>query len=88
MRLGSIVDVESVLAFERKWLGHDRSTGAYEHAVKKTFGVTMTAYAMRLTRLVDDPDAIAADPVTCRLVRARRTVNVKQSSMRAAPTRA
>lgn len=67
-----------VLAFERKWLGHDRSTGAYEHAVRKTFGLSATAYALRLTRLVDDPEAIALDPVTCRLVRARRAAGMKQ----------
>lgn len=76
--------VEDVLAFERDWIGLDRSTGAYEVAMRERFAVTMTAYALRLTRVVDTAEAMALDPVTCRLVRARRSRGMKQGSGRGA----
>lgn len=72
------MNIEDVLAFERDWIGADRTTGHYERAMRDRFGLSATAYAIRLSRLVDDPEAMALDPVTCRLVRARRAQGTKQ----------
>lgn len=67
-----------VLEFERAWLGADRTDGRYERAIRERFGLSMTAYALRLTVLVDTAEAMAVDPVTARLVRARRAQGMKQ----------
>ena len=41
-------------------------------------GMTMTAYAQRLNRLIDDPAAMAAEPVVCRILRGRRSAAMRQ----------
>ena len=49
-----------VLAFERRWW---RRPGAKEQAIRDTFGLSPTRYYQLLNRLLDDPAALAYDPV-------------------------
>lgn len=75
---------EDVLALERAWLNRDRTTGAYAAAVREAFGVSVTAYTLRLVHLLDDPAAVALDPVTVRVLTERMRRGSKQRSVRAA----
>lgn len=75
-------DVEQMLAFERAWLNRDHSTGAYAREVRERFGVSVTAWSLRLVHLLDDPRAVATDPVTVRVLRERRRRASKQRSVR------
>lgn len=62
-----------ILAFERQWW---RRPGAKEQAIRDTFGLTVTRYYQLLNRLLDEPAALAADPVLVnrlRRLRSRRT---------------
>lgn len=49
-----------MLAFERRWW---RRPGAKEQAIMDTFGLTPTRYYQLLNALVDDPAALAYDPL-------------------------
>jgi hypothetical protein len=49
-----------ILAFERRWW---RRAGAKEQAIRDTFGLSATRYYQLLNRLLDDPAALAHDPV-------------------------
>ncbi|WP_435205319.1 DUF3263 domain-containing protein [Micromonospora sp. bgisy143] len=51
---------EAILNFERQWWRH---AGAKEQAVRDTFGVSSTRYYQLLNGLLDNPAALAADPV-------------------------
>jgi hypothetical protein len=53
----------AVLAFERQWW---RRPGAKEAAILATFGCSATRYYQELNRVLDDPAALALDPVTVR----------------------
>jgi hypothetical protein len=62
-----------ILAFERRWWRH---AGAKEQAIRDTFGVSATRYYQLLNRLLDQPAALAHDPVLVsrlRRLRASRT---------------
>lgn len=62
------IDVR-ILAFERSWW---RGAGAKDQAIRDEFDLTATAYYARLTHLLDDPAAIAAQPqLVARLRRVR-----------------
>lgn len=64
---------EKILAFERQWWRH---AGAKEQAIRDTFGVSATRYYQLLNRLLDEPAALAHDPVLVnrlRRLRASRT---------------
>ncbi|MEV4659087.1 DUF3263 domain-containing protein [Micromonospora sp. NPDC049301] len=50
----------AILAFEQQWWKH---AGAKEQAVRDTFGVSSTRYYQLLNGLLDNPAALAADPV-------------------------
>jgi hypothetical protein len=59
-----------ILAFERRWWRH---AGAKEQAVRDTFGLSGTRYYQLLNALLDDPAALAHDPVlVARLRRLRK----------------
>jgi hypothetical protein len=61
-----------MLAFERQWW---RQPGAKETAIRERFGVTPTRYYQVLNALVDQPAALASDPLLVgrlRRVRAAR----------------
>ena len=68
---------QQILAFERQWW---RQSGAKEQAIRDTFGLSATRYYQVLNGLLDDPAALARDPVLVgrlrrlRASRSRRTV--------------
>ncbi len=58
-----------ILAFERQWWRH---AGAKEQAIRDRFGFSATRYYQLLNALLDNPAALAADPVLVgRLLRLR-----------------
>ncbi|MDG4822486.1 DUF3263 domain-containing protein [Asanoa sp. WMMD1127] len=62
---------EQILAFERKWWKH---AGAKEQAIRDAFDLSATRYYQLLNGLLDNPAALAADPVVVgRLRRLRST---------------
>ena len=70
----------SVLRFERQWWRH---AGAKEEAIRRQFGVGPTAYYQLLSRLIDDPAALAYDPMLVkRLQRQRASRRRRRSSGR------
>ena len=73
----------AVLAFERQWWQH---AGAKEEAIRHEFGVGPTAYYQLLSRLLDDPAAIAYDPMLVkRLQRQRASRRRRRSGRRLSP---
>jgi Protein of unknown function (DUF3263) len=72
-----------VLAFERQWWRH---AGAKEEAIRREFGIGPTAYYQLLSRLIDDPAAIAYDPMLVkRLQRQRASRRRRRSGRRLSP---
>ncbi len=62
---------ELILAFESKWWKH---AGSKEQAIRDTFGLSSTRYYQLLNGLLDNPAALAKDPVLVgRLRRLRST---------------
>lgn len=60
-----------LLEFERSW----RATGVpKERAVRARFGVSSTRYHQELMRALDDPRALAHDPVLVRRLRRLREI--------------
>jgi Protein of unknown function (DUF3263) len=73
----------AVLAFERHWWRH---AGAKEEAIRREFGVGPTDYYQLLSRLIDDPAAIAYDPMLVkRLQRQRASRRRRRSGRRLGP---
>jgi len=68
-----------VLAFERRWWRH---AGAKEEAIRREFGVGPTAYYQLLSRLIDDPAAIAYDPMLVKRLHRQRASRQRQRSRR------
>jgi hypothetical protein len=66
-----------VLAFERHWWRH---AGAKEEAIRREFGVGPTAYYQLLSRLIDDPAAIAYDPMLVKRLQRQRASRRRQRS--------
>jgi Protein of unknown function (DUF3263) len=58
-----------VLAFERRWWRH---AGAKEEAIRREFSVGPTAYYQLLSRLLDDPAALAHDPMLVKRLQRQR----------------
>ncbi|WP_062530317.1 DUF3263 domain-containing protein [Demequina rhizosphaerae] len=58
-----------ILSFERGWW---RFAGAKEDAIRDRFGLTATQYYQVLNSLVDDPAALAHDPVLVQRLRRMR----------------
>lgn len=50
----------AILAFERQWWRH---AGAKEQAIRDAFGLSATRYYQLLNALLDNPAALAAEPV-------------------------
>ena len=69
--------LRSVLAFERHWWRHD---GAKEEAIRREFGVGPTAYYQLLSRLIDDPAAMAYDPMLVKRLQRQRASRRRQRS--------
>jgi hypothetical protein len=58
-----------LLDFERDWWKH---AGSKEHAVRERFGLTAARYHQLLYRAVDEPAALAYDPMLVRRLRRLR----------------
>lgn len=66
---------QDILAFEQQWWKH---AGAKEQAIRDTFGLSATRYYQLLNALLDQPAALAAEPVLVarlRRLRASRARN-------------
>ena len=73
----------SVLAFERRFWRH---AGAKEEAIRRELGVAPTAYYQLLSQLIDDPAAIAYDPMLVkRLQRQRASRHRRRTRDRLSP---
>ncbi|MBN1174804.1 MAG: DUF3263 domain-containing protein [Micromonosporaceae bacterium] len=59
----------AILAFERQWW---RTAGAKEQAILDVFGLSPTRYYQLLNAILDEPAALAADPVLVRRLRRLR----------------
>ena len=70
---------KEVLAFERQWWRH---AGAKEEAIRRRFGVGPTAYYQLLRRLLDDPAAIAYDPMLVKRLQRQRASRRRRRSQR------
>ena len=58
-----------ILTFERHWL---RQAGAKEEAIRSEFGLSAARYYQMLNSVLDDPEALAFDPMLVkRLLRIR-----------------
>ncbi|SFK87650.1 DUF3263 domain-containing protein [Geodermatophilus ruber] len=68
-----------MLAFERQWW---RRPGAKETAIRDRFGLAPTRYYQVLNALVDQPDALAADPLLVRRLRRLRAARGQRRSSR------
>jgi hypothetical protein len=68
-----------MLAFERQWWRH---AGAKEEAIRRRFGVGPTAYYQLLSRLIDDPAALAHDPMLVKRLQRQRAARRRQRASR------
>lgn len=59
----------ALLDFERAWAAHQ---GDKERSVREHFGFSAARYYQLIARLIDDPAALAYDPLTVRRLRRRR----------------
>ena len=65
---------EQILAFERRWWKH---AGSKEQAIRDTFGISATRYYQVLNGLLDNPAAIAHDPVLVGRLRRLRSARTR-----------
>ncbi len=72
----------SLLAFESQWW---KRPGAKDQAIRDRFGITPTRYMQLLNKLIDQPAALAYDPVVVnRLRRLRERREALRARSRAA----
>ncbi|MBE8146813.1 DUF3263 domain-containing protein [Brevibacterium casei] len=67
----------SVLEFERRWWKYG---GAKDHAIRERFDMSATSYFQILNSLLDNPAALASDPM---LVKRSRRIRTTRQSERA-----
>ena len=72
--------LRALLDFERNWAVHQ---GGKEAAIAEHFGISAARYYQLIARLVDDPEAMAYDPLTVRRLRRRRDERRNQRTARA-----
>ena len=60
----------SVLEFERRW---GKYGGAKDHAIRERFDMSATSYFQILNSLLDNPAALASDPMLVKRLRRIRT---------------
>lgn len=65
---------QRILAFERQWW---RYAGAKEQAIRDQFGLSATRYYQLLNKLLDNPAALAADPVLVKRLRRLRSARAR-----------
>jgi Protein of unknown function (DUF3263) len=68
-----------ILAFERQWWRH---AGAKEEAIRRRFGIGPTAYYQLLSRLIDDPAALAHDAMLVKRLQRQRAARRRQRASR------
>lgn len=68
-----------ILAFERQWWQY---AGAKEQAIKERFDLSPTRYYQVLNEIIDNPAALAEDPLLVRRLRRLRTSRQKTRSAR------
>jgi hypothetical protein len=68
-----------VLAFERQWWKY---AGAKEQAIRELFDMSSTRYYQVLNSLIDNPAALAADPMLVKRLRRLRAARQRQRSAR------
>ncbi len=59
-----------ILAFEKSWW---RYSGPKESAILELFGMTATRYYQVLNALLDNPEALAAEPILVKRLRRMRS---------------
>ena len=69
-----------ILAFERKWWKH---AGSKEQAIRDAFGLSATRYYQILNALLDNPAALADDPVLVGRLRRLRSTRARSRPGRA-----
>lgn len=70
---------QQILAFERQWWKY---AGAKEQAVRELFDLSATRYYQVLNALLDDPAALAADPMLVKRLRRLRDSRQRARSAR------
>jgi hypothetical protein len=65
---------EQILAFESKWWKH---AGSKEQAIRDAFGLSSTRYYQVLNGLLDNPAALAHDPVLISRLRRLRSTRAR-----------
>jgi Protein of unknown function (DUF3263) len=68
-----------ILAFERQWWKY---AGAKEQAIRELFDMSATRYYQVLNALIDNADALAADPMLVKRLRRLRASRQRQRSAR------
>ena len=68
-----------ILAFERQWW---RYAGAKEQAIRDLFEMSATRYYQVLNALIDQPAALAADPMLVKRLRRLRSARQRARSAR------
>lgn len=68
-----------VLDFEGSWWLYP---GPKDRAIREYLGMSATRYYQRLRRLMDEPDALAYDPLTVRRLRRMRRQRLEQIAER------
>lgn len=68
-----------ILEFERQWW---RYAGAKEQAIRELFDCSATRYYQLLNSLIDNPAALAADPMLVKRLRRMRSARQRARSAR------
>ena len=66
---------QEILDFERQWW---RFAGAKEQAIRDSFGLSSTRYYQLLNGLLDDPLALAHDPLVVQRLRRLRASRARR----------
>lgn len=75
---GGLTDEElAMLDLERSWWKH---VGAKETTIRERFDLSPTVYYARLNRLIDRPEALAADPMVVRRLQRIREMRRRHRS--------
>jgi hypothetical protein len=69
----------AIIDFERQWWKH---AGAKEQAIRDRFEISATRYYQVLNALLDEPAALAYDPVTVQRLRRLRSARVRSRGTR------
>ena len=68
-----------ILAFERQWWKY---AGSKEQAIKELFDMSSTRYYQVLNALLDNPQALAADPMLIKRLRRMRATRQRARTSR------